>query len=128
MMSEPRTLEEKERVKREKAITRNRAMVKRAMDFEKRERQKQEQLRAGNFEARMTGRRVSVVREQQRQERQQKAAEERNANLVMTKEQRAERNAQISKQVHACFNEGRYTDANKLDHRATHTLNASTKR
>ena len=43
MMSEPRTLEEKERVKREKAITRNRAMVKRAMDFEKRERQKQEQ-------------------------------------------------------------------------------------
>ena len=38
MMSEPRTLEEKERVKREKAITRNRAMVKRAMDFEKRER------------------------------------------------------------------------------------------
>jgi ankyrin repeat protein/alpha-tubulin suppressor-like RCC1 family protein len=102
------------------------AAVQRAMAYERRQAAMQERRMAGDMDDDLSGaaggggggggggRRVSVFRAEQRAAAKKLALEERNADQSMTKEQRARRNIEVAKKVHACFREGRYKDANKL--------------
>ena len=99
------------------------AAVQRAMAYERRQAAMQARRMAGDMDDDLSGaagaaggggRRVSVFRAEQRAAAKKLALEERNADQNMTKEQRARRNIEVAKKVHACFREGRYKDANKL--------------